>query len=109
MVSSCSRYKDSVSLAGGGGYFGELGWLAFELQRQLDAEAGAARVGVFHANRAAVLGNDAVADAKAQAGAFADRFSGVERIKDARGIFHAGAAVGKFHKNRLLVEPGSDP
>src|ERR1700721_3882436 len=56
-----------------------------------------------------MLGDDSVADAEAEARAFADRLGGVERIKNPRGVLHSGAAVGEFHENIFFVYPGSDP
>ena len=61
---------------------------------------GCAAVGsVVGGDVAAMFLHDAVADAQAEAGAFADALRGVERIEDALGIFDSGAVVGELGAN----------
>src|SRR5262249_25225492 len=49
---------------------------------QRDTEAGPLARGAFDLNAAAMIGHDAVADAQAQSGPFADGFRGEERLED---------------------------
>ena len=44
-------------------------------------------------NGSPVLGDDSIANAETQTGSFADWFCCVERIENARSIFHAGSTV----------------
>src|SRR5580693_6348842 len=64
---------------------------------------------IAHANSAAVLGHNAIADAQAQTGSLAYRLGGVEGIKNARGLLDAGPTVGKFNKKSGFVRTGGDP
>src|SRR5271165_6790925 len=54
-------------------------------------------------NFSSVLLHDAVADAEAKAGAFANRLGGVERVKDTMGFADALAGIGKEDDNVAAV------
>ena len=53
--------------------------------------------------------DDAVANAKAEAGSLPYGLGGVEGIEDAMRIFHAGAAVGEFDSEAVAGDGGANP
>src|SRR4029077_13278387 len=77
--------------------------------RHFYRERGSARRHIAHADRPAMLGDNAVTDAETQSGALAYRFRRVERIEHPRCILYAGTAVGKLDEQPVFVSSRSHP
>src|SRR5216683_5987813 len=76
--------------------------------RKPDFKCGAAFGAVVAGDLSLVVLDYAVGGAKSEAGAFADRLGGVERIEDALGIAQAGAGVGKLDDHFAGLAPERD-
>src|SRR5262249_54121846 len=79
------------------------------LTRQLDCETSATPRNISHPNRSAMLRNDSITDAQAQAGSFSHGFCRVEGIENSRWIFDREAAVREFDDQVLTFHPRSNP
>src|SRR5579885_2168586 len=56
-----------------------------------------------------MLGDNSVTDAEAQTRSLPHWLSGVKRIKNTRRILHAGATIGEFDKQLLVLFACGDP
>src|SRR5256885_11367108 len=79
------------------------------LVRELDSETCTRGLDVGDADGASVFTDNSITNAQPQSRAFSNRLSSIERVENARCVFHPRAAVLEFDDQTFVNGPCADP